>query len=101
MGPDTIKEIASHPEEPTILAYDESGNRRMPTPVAIRDEIDWKRQGTRGSYRARVLDIRRDNRGRTRLVIQLLSHDGRPLPSGRSRSITSGVMRVYLKGSSL
>jgi hypothetical protein len=51
MGPDTIKEIASHPEEPTILAYDESGNRRMPTPVAIGDEIDWKHDGTRGVMR--------------------------------------------------
>lgn len=80
-----------------VTAYDDTGDRRIPTPLRLGDEIDWKRTGTAGSYRARVLGFRPDNSGRTRILIDLRSHDGRPIPGGRVRSITSGILRVHAK----
>lgn len=41
----------------TIQAYDHTGNRRIPTPVRVRDQVEWKKRGARGTYRAEVLEI--------------------------------------------
>ena len=79
----------------TVYQYDHTGNHRVPAQVTVGDEIEWKRQGSYGFFRCRVLALGTDAIGNPRLRLELLSHDGRPV-TGKPRWINGcGVMRVY------
>lgn len=81
-------------ESATVRAYDSSGNRRVPTPIKVGDLIDWKKQGTPGAYRCRVLGLKKDDRAELRIRVQVLSHDGAPVHA--QRYITDRhILRVY------
>lgn len=75
-----------------IRAYDVSGNVRSLIPVRIGDEIDWKRHGTTGAYRCRILGFSLTKRINIRVL--LLSHDGRP-KNGAKWITDRGILRVY------
>jgi hypothetical protein len=45
----------------TVLAWDSSGNLKIPTPIAIGDRITWKRNGTPGVYAAKVAALVTDD----------------------------------------
>lgn len=78
----------------TVRAYDASGNRRVPTPVKVGDLIDWKKQGTPGAYRCRVLGMKKDDRANLRIRVQVLSHEGKPMHA--ERYITDrNILRVH------
>lgn len=81
-------------EAATVKAYDASGNRRVPTRIAVGDIVEWKRQGTAGVFRCRVLALSRDDRAKLRIRVQLLSHDGAPVHA--QRYITEQrILRVH------
>jgi hypothetical protein len=83
---------------PKVLAYDSRGNIRELVPIAVGDEIDWKRNGTAGFYRAvvRELDLHPLTGAVLRLRIHLLEHDGRQVYGRTGRWIRQrGVMRVH------
>jgi len=78
----------------TVKAYDASGGRRVPTQVAVGDIVEWKRQGTAGAFRCRVLALSRDDRANLRIRVQVLSHDGAPVHA--QRYITErNILRVH------
>ena len=88
---------APHGERPlTVLAYDHTGNARVAHEIRAGDHIDWKRNGSRGTFYCAVQQVWRSPSGRTLLQVALLKHDGVPLDSAPPRRITSaGVSRVY------
>lgn len=79
-----------------VLAYDHTGNMRVSHEVQAGDLVDWKQNGTTGSYRCEVEDAWRSPSGRTMLHVALLSHDGRLIDGRPVKKITgSNVLAVY------
>lgn len=82
-----------------VLAYEGFGGRKVFQRASIGDEIEWKRNGTAGAFRCRVLKItgQLDLPPRyLRLRVKLLSHDGVEIPGDKERTITPrAILRVY------
>lgn len=72
--------------------YDTDGNTRIRVRLLPGDEVVWKRNGTRGAYRARVAGY-----GRT-LHLDLLSHDGVELSKPRRVNVTRGILKAFRGG---
>lgn len=75
-----------------VMAYDHTGTARCAHPVEPGDIVDWKRNGTRGSFKCEVQRVWRSPGGSTMLLVALLSHDGviigeRPLKKITGRQI--------------
>lgn len=78
-----------------VWSYDHTGNNLVLTPVSVGDEVDWKRRGVRGSYRAELVEI-----GLKRIKLQLLHYSDRPgasLEGTRPVWTRKKVLRVYPK----
>lgn len=53
--------------------WDQTGNRMAVVDLQIGDDVDWKRNGTAGTFQATVVRITAH-----RAVIRIRSHDGIP-----------------------
>lgn len=71
-----------------VMAWDESGNRRVPTPIFPGDEIEWKRQGQAGTVRLKVEELWRNPAGELKVY-------ARPIEGGRRLTIRKGIARVF------
>lgn len=79
-----------------VWAYDHTGNNLVLTPVCVGDEVDWKRRGVRGFYRAELVAI-----SLKRIKLRLLHYSDRPtasLEAARPVWTRKEVLRVYPKG---
>lgn len=56
----------------TVKAYDHSGNKRVPIEAMVGDEVDYKKDGVAGSYRAIVVGWKTQKMVR----IKIVSHMG-------------------------
>lgn len=76
-----------------VYAYDATGNNRVKTPVKVGDELSWKRNGTAGVFRCKVLEIREP-----RIKVEILFHEWYKKPINKKVWITRGVFHVYPQG---
>lgn len=72
----------------TVMAFDATGNCRVPTPVFKGDTIEWKRNGSRGTLKLRVEEVWRNPAGRVKVY-------ARPLEGGRRLCVTHGIFYVF------
>lgn len=70
------------------MAYEPSGNRRVPTPIFPGDSIEWKRNGTAGTTKLNVEQVWRNPQGKVKVY-------ARPLSGGRRLCITRGIFYVF------
>lgn len=77
-----------------VRAYDDAGLARVPTECRVGDLLQWKRDGSRGAYRCRVLRFKDEADGTLRLRIRVLSHDGREVEPWTTWITDRGVLRV-------
>lgn len=79
-----------------VFAYDATGNHLVPTPVAVGDDVEWKRNGMTGSLVARVVEI-----GPEKIKIRPLRHKGRGDNLMYARAIWVGKQVMRVIGSAL
>ena len=74
-----------------VIAYDETGNHRVPHEIGVGDILDWKRDGYRGFVRGQVFMLNENTR--CICITVLLSKSAR----GRTTWITDrNILRVYV-----
>lgn len=80
----------------TVMAYEHSGHTRCAHHVEPGDLVDWKRNGTRGSFKCEVQRVWRSPGGSTLLMVALLSHDGIAIGDKPIKKITGRqILAVY------
>lgn len=72
------------------FCFGPDGNRRGQVVLHVDDRVDWKRNGTRGSFKARVSSI-----GKARVRLCLISHDGRPMEVLKHVNVKPDFLAVY------
>ena len=76
-----------------VKVYDSTGNRKVTVYLLSGDEVEWKKNGVRGCFRARVLGWK------SKLRVEVLSHDGQTLDPRLKKSISgSHIVHAFRKG---